>query len=639
MKKIIPAACAGLLACAPAFSAEVVQTDDVIVTATRQETRVSEVLADVTVIDRQEIERNGAGTVADLLAHQPGIQMSSSGSNGPGSFTSIFIRGANAEHTKVLVDGIPIGGAYDQAGTKALTNLPLDNVERIEIVRGPASSLYGADAIGGVIQVFTRKGTPGLKADGFAGFGSWGTTKVNAGVSGGDERWRFRVEVGRDKTNGFSSQKNATNQDADRDGYHNNAAAISLSFMPAQGHELGLTYRHNDGQTRYDSGDFLGNVVWPADNTYDYRVDFRTEQWQLYSRNQITDIWTSKLQYGQTQEKQANFFSDWDWGSFSFVHRSSSAEIENRLLSWQNDVSLPLGKALLGVERLEQNAVNPDPTYGFGSKDTTNNAVLAGWTGNWNAHSWQLSGRHDDHSQYGGKSTGTIAYGYQLTPEWRARGSYGTAFKSPTFSQLYMPAISGGNPLLKPEEARNGELGLVWESGTQSVSTTYYLNRIRNLIISGPNFPFPYENVAKARLEGVTLAYAGRFDDWDVHANYDWLDATDDTTGLQLQRRARNKALFTVDKRWGSLQTGVEVVAEGSRYDGKNEVGKIGGYSLVNLTARYAVNKTVALEGRVNNLFDRDYELSRADWLNHTSNNTYNTPGLNAFFGIRYTPE
>ncbi|MCX7627204.1 MAG: TonB-dependent receptor, partial [Methylophilaceae bacterium] len=605
----------------PAQAQEIVAVEDVVVTATRQEARVSEVLTDVTVIDRQEIERHGAGTVAELLVRQPGIQVITSGNSGPGTATSIFVRGANPNQTKVLVDGLPISGALDQDATKALVNLPLGNVERIEIVRGPASSLYGADAIGGVIQIFTRQGSPGLKLDGFAGFGSYGTRKAHAGVSGGDERWRLRLEVSHEDSDGFSSQANATRRDADKDGYSNDAGALSLSFLPAAGHELGLIYRRSEGRSHYDSG----NV--PANGSFDNRADTRSEQWQLFTRNQIADIWLSKLQYGQTREKQTDY-NVW-------TPAGSQGETENRFLSWQNDITLPLGTGLLGMERLEQEVYSQGA--GIEGKELSNNALFAGWVGRWNAHRWQVSGRYDDHSEFGSKSTGTVAYGYQLTDQWRVRASYGTAFKAPSAFQLYAPAFWGGNPLLKPEEARSRELGVVWESGVHSASATYYLNRVRNLIVSAPP-TWLFENVAKARLEGVTLAYAGRLGGWDVRATYDWLDATDDDTGLQLQRRARNKALVTVDRTWGPWHAGIEVLAEGSRYDAKNETGKMGGYGLVNLTARYAVNDSVSVEGRINNLFDRDYELSRADWLNHTNANTYNTPGLNGFIGVRYTP-
>ena len=227
----------------------------VVVTATRQATRANELLSDVTVIDREAIESSGQESIADLLARQPGIQMSSSG--GPGTSTSFYVRGARPEQTKVLVDGVPLN-SVDLSGSP-LRFLPLANVERIEILRGPASALYGADAIGGVIQIFTRGGTQGLKADAFAGYGTHNTWQASAGLSGGNEQWRFRLEGNHQSSDGFSAQKHASNKDADNDGYRNSGGAASLSFLPATGHELGFKFRQNTGTTHYDSGNTPAN--------------------------------------------------------------------------------------------------------------------------------------------------------------------------------------------------------------------------------------------------------------------------------------------------------------------------------------------------------------------------------------------
>ncbi|THF58649.1 TonB-dependent receptor domain-containing protein [Pseudothauera rhizosphaerae] len=579
--------------------------DPVVVTATRQEARVSEVLADVTVIEREEIERNAAGTIVDLLARQSGIQIATNG--GPGTTASLYVRGARPDQTKVLVDGLPIN-SLDLTGSP-LRYLPLADVERIEILRGPASTLYGADAVGGVIQIFTRRGTPGLKADGFIGYGTQDSFQANAGISGGDEHWRFRLEGSHAKSDSISAQKHATSQDADDDAYRNSGGAASLSFLPARGHELGLIYRQNEGRTHYDSG----NV--PANGTFDAYVDFRSKQWQLFSSNRFTDNWTSKLQYGQT--------TDWQKNYASWAPDGSYLETENRLLSWQNDIALPLGRALLGAERLEQEAAPRDSFVG--DDEATNDSVFAGWTGSLDSHRWQLSARHDDHSQFGDKSTYAVAYGYQFTPQWRVHASYGTSFKAPSLYQLYDQW--SGNAELKPEEGKNREAALIWESGNQSASVTWYLNRVENMI-DWSFSTYTYQNVSRARLEGVTLAYAGQFGDWGLNAAYDWLDATDEDTDLRLGRRARHKAVVGVTKSWGPLATGVEWVGASSRYDTNAETGRLGGYGLVNLTARYAVSKALAVEGRINNLFDKDYELAQG----------YNTLGFNAFVGVRYTP-
>ncbi|GHU34326.1 outer membrane protein [Betaproteobacteria bacterium] len=595
------------------------RSDAIVVTATRQPMRASEILADVTVIDREEIEKSGQETLPEILARQPGVQVSNNG--GPGTTTAIYLRGANPTQTKILLDGIP-ANSVSLSGFP-LQHLALADVERIEILRGPASSLYGADAIGGVINVITRRGQPGLRADGFAGYGSHNTRQANAGVSGGNEQWRFRVEANSYETDGFSSRRHASNKDADDDAYRNAGGAASLSFLPAKGHEIGLSYRKNKGLSHYD-GSTSGN--------YDERTRFENETWQIFSKNRILENWQSTVRYGEVEDKSEDNAS---YGISKFQTR-------NRHTSWQNDIALPLGKALLAVERLKQEVGPRHDNAGAAtytdSPDSHNTSWLLGWTAHLNKHSWQINARRDKHSVFGSKSTYGLSYGYQFTDEWRAHASYGTAFKAPTAYQLFTDMGWGyhGNPDLKPEEAKNAEMGLTWERGAHLVSATYYRNKVKNLIDWQVN---TYENVNKALLEGVTLSYAGQFGAWNLRTTYDWLNAENqskDANGIgyeRLGRRARNKASVALMHTRGALESGVEVIGVGRRYDTsylKTAASKeeLGGYTLTNLTARYALNRELSLEARLNNVFDKKYETAR----------NYGTDGFNAFVGLRYSP-
>ena len=598
-----------LLAATPATPAFAGETDSdaeaIVVTATRQAMRANELLSDVTVIDRSAIEARGQETVADLLARQPGVQVSSSG--GPGTSTSFYVRGARPEQTKVMLDGVPIN-SVDLSGSP-LRFLSLADVERIEILRGPASALYGADAIGGVIQIFTRTGAPGVTANAFAGYGTYNTWQANAGLSGGNEQWRYRFEGSHEASDGFSAQKHASNKDADKDGYRNSGGGVSLSFLPATGHELGFKFRQNAGTTHYDSG------MTPADGNFDDRVDFETQQWQVFTRNRLTEAWTSKLLYGETLDDQSSY-SSW-------TPEGDRLRTINRQATWQNDIRLPLGVALLAVEHLEQTALSEE-SFAVSPEQRTD-SLLAGWTANRGNHRWQMSARHDDHSEFGGQETYALAYGYQLTDALRVQASYGTAFKAPSLYQLFSSWY--GNVNLRPEEAKNREAALVWERGNQSVSATWYLNKVENLI----DYSFTsstYENVSSARLEGVTLSYAGQFGEWSVRAAYDWLDARNEDTDQRLGRRARDKASLAVTRQWGAWETGAEWVGVGPRFNTNTETDEMGGYGLVNLTASYALGKDLSLEGRINNLFDKNYETVSG----------YNTAGFNAFIGLRYQP-
>ncbi|MDR2030988.1 MAG: TonB-dependent receptor [Azoarcus sp.] len=616
-----PLAClclAALTVPIPSFAQDAVpQLDTIVVTATRQETRASDLLADVSVIDREKIERSGQDTVIDLLARQPGIQTSASG--GPGAAASVYIRGANSQQTKVLIDGLP-------ANSVSLAGFPLHlmtlaDVERIEILRGPASSIHGADAIGGVIHIITRRGQPGLRADGFIGYGSHDTQQANAGISGSDGHWRFRVEAGHYQTKGFSVRRHARNKDADDDAYRNTGGAVSLSFLPAAGHEIGVSYRQNEGLSHYDS------MTGTSDD--DFRTRFRSTVWQLSSRNRFLENWESTLRYGEVEDRQKNYDGLDIWSFGVPVDNVSKFHTRNRYTGWQNDVTLPLGKALVAAEYLAQEV---GPRHGYtgaesytDSPDSHNVSALLGWSVHLDRHSWQINARRDRHSDFGGKTTYGLAYGYRFGNGWRAHVSHGTAFKAPSAYQLFMD-MGHGNPDLKPEESRNSEAGLSWEHGAHLASVVYYRNKIKNLIDWETD---TYKNVNKALLEGVTLAWQGRIGAWKLGAAYDWLYARDENTDQRLGRRARNKATLNLARTWGKFDLGTEIVAVGQRYDTNDEKESLGGYVLANLTAGYALTPELRIEGRLNNLFDKKYETVRY----------YNTDGFNAFVGLRYSPK
>jgi vitamin B12 transporter len=624
---------APLPALAQGQDSEVQELTPVVVTATRQEMRANEVLADVTVIERKEIERAGQGTIIDLLSRQPGVHIMQQG--GPGTATSIYLRGANYNQTKVLVDGVELNTLDGSASL--LRFVPLTDVERIEILRGPASSLYGANTIGGVIQVITRRGQQGLQGQVFIGYGSHDTKRANAFISGGNERWRFRVEGNHHQTDGISSRKDGINKDADKDAYRNDGGAVSASFLPVTGHEIGLSYRNNRGVAHYDGGPQYDPAnpfkVTPSDGNYDYREHFEIEQWRLFSRNRILKQWESEISYGEVEDTRKDY-NTWNVPTGGVTRTRT----KNRQWAWQNNIDLPLGRALFVIERLKQTtgpSIDPaawNPSLYDHTPEFHNISALAGWTASIKDHRWQVNVRHDRHSEFGSKATFGMSYGYQLSEALRAHVAYGTAFRAPSIVDLYRPDW-GGNPNLKPEEAKNAEAGLTWEKGAHLASVIYYHNRIKDLIVWQPT-PLPFgqnENVGKALLEGVTLNWQGTFGAWRLNAGHDWLNAQNkshDAVHKQLARRARNKATASLTHTWDKLETALEAVAVGKRYDASNNRETLGGYTLVNLAASYALTPELHLEGRLNNLFDKKYETARY----------YNTEGFSAFLGLRYLP-
>jgi vitamin B12 transporter len=595
-----------LAALAAAFPAQAATGDTVVVTATRQVQRANELLSDVTVVEREEIAQAGpTATVADILARQPGIEITSRG--GPGTTGGVMLRGANSAHTLVLVDGIRVASAT--LADVSWGFLPLNQIDHIEILRGPASSLYGADAIGGVIQIFTRRGEGPLRTNAEVGVGSWNTSLVSAGLSGSQEGWRYSLQASDNRSHSFSAINNPKNSsyNADKDGFQDSSASASLSYAVASGHELGINLLESDGWNRYDS----------SPKASDWKQKQTVSGVSAYSRNRFLPDWTSTLRLGRGTDNSRQFQDG---------NPSSTLRTDQDQIQWQNDIKLPYGTALLAAERLQQK-VSGDTAYSVNQR--TINSLLAGWNGRFGAHSLQLNARRDDNSQFGGKSTGVLAYGYQLAPAWRANAAYGTAFKAPSFNDLYWPG--SGNPNLQPERATNREVAVHFEQAGQQASATYYRNRISNLIdwAPGANGLWAPANINNARLTGLTLAYAGNVGAYALRANVDLQDPRDTGTDKLLRYRAEQHAFFAANRSFGRWQWGAELSASGKRYNDVANTQVLGGYALVNLQVSYQLEHDLSLFARANNVFDRDYALVR----------DFATPGANVFVGLRYQPK
>lgn len=580
----------------------------IVVTATRVPTRVSEQLADVTVIDRAAIETAGATTLPQLLAQQPGMQVTTQG--GMGKVTGLFTRGSASGHTLLLVDGMPLGSAT--LGLPTLQNLPLDQIERIEILRGPASSLYGSDAIGGVIQIFTRQGVGPAQPEAFVGIGSRGTTQLAAGVAGSSGVVSYSLRAARLKTDGFNAASDVTrfqqanfgtSPNPDADGYRNTSLNGRLALRPAAGHEFGLTFLATDSKNAFDSG---------SDSTVDARNNDRNSVWTLYARNRLLPDWTSTLRYGESKDRSQTWDFDWD----VFAPAWSLLQTTQKQWSWQNDIKLPVGTLLLAAENLDQAVIG---TTHYSVTSRTVRSLIAGWQARFGNHAVQLSQRIDDNSQFGQKTTGNLAYGYNLTPELQARLALGTAFKAPSFNQLYWPNM--GNPNLLPETAKNREVGLEWSRSGARLAWTHYDNRISNLIA-----PWPIENIGRARITGDSFIGSHAWGPWSAQVSIDFMKPIDEVTGNRLPRRAAQLLKGHVayaPEPWG---IGAELASIGDRYDTTTQTRPLDAYVVANLFAHYRFATDWTLEGRVDNLFDKVYETA---W-------GYASPRRSVFLGVRY---
>lgn len=601
------------------------QLDPVVITATRQNSRIAEVLADTSILDAASIQRAGAITsLGELLGRQPGIEFRQSG--GPGTTSSLFMRGTNSDHVLLLVDGMRVGSVT--AGGAAWENLPLEQIERIEIVRGSASALYGSDAIGGVIQVFTKRGSGRAQPWFEIGYGSHQTTHLAAGISGSQsaiQGWNYNLQAANTRSDSFSAIQDPANLswNPDRDGYRRTAASGSLGYKFNAQHEVGANFLYSDGWNRID----IGNLAPGSLASDDYRMDEKLSSLRVYSRNQLAANWVSTLQIGRSLDDSRNL----DNGVQTSQYKSTQTQYQ-----WQNDLTLPVGTALLAVERLEQRVTSSD-NYALGKRSI--DSLLAGWTAQLNQHHLQLNARQDHNSQFGNKTTGGLAYGYQFTSAWRTSFSWGTAFKAPTFNDLYYPADGWGNvsnPNLRPETSENRELALRHETSHQESSIVYYDNEIKDLIQWAPidpsyvtSFGWTPTNLNKARIKGWTLSHAGRNEQgyrWSASA--DLLDPRDRATDKVLIQRARKTAKLSLGRDFGQFAVDAELQATGRRYIDAGNSQRLAGHALLNLSASHQLTPEWRLTARANNLLNRDYTLV----------NGFATDGANFFISLRYTP-
>lgn len=606
MFKNKPLAALVALACAPAALAQTpTQLDAVVVTATRTATPVSKVLSDVTVLGQEEISQSGSLTVAQLLAEQAGVEFYSNG--GEGKSSSLMLRGATAKQTLVLIDGMRVLSAT--AGTTSLENISLDSIERVEILRGPASSLYGADAIGGVVQIFTKrgKGAPALRFN--AGVGAEGKRVFGLGFAGEVGQTRFNLGVDHNKTDGISA-RNADNPkyNADRDGFENTTYTVSAEHQLAAGHSLGFNLYQSEARNEYDQS------AKAADES---RSRLAGQSVEL--KNRVSERWTSSLRFINSSDKSRNFTN----GNFAVA--SSQFETRQQEWQWNNQLDLATaGQLTLGANHLLQRVYS---STAYSQNRRTVDALYAGYQGEFGAHRLQGSLRHDDNSQFGGKTTGQIGYGYQLTPSLLLRAAYGTAFKAPTFNDLYWPLAFGyqGNPNLKPEEASNRELAVHWRQGGSHLRVTAFDNHIRNLIAGTADWS-TVDNLEKARIIGQTIEAGQQWGNFGLSANLTNQRARDENSGKQLVYRAKLHGGINATLQQDRTRYTAQLTASGQRPTSNANTEFLGGYGVLNLAVEHELARNWTLQGKLSNVTDKRYETTK----------DYSQPRRGWFVGVRY---
>lgn len=592
-----------------AFASEITELPTTVVTAARLPQFEREIVGDVTVISAKELEQEHGKTLTEVLASQPGIQMSSNG--GAGKAMSLFLRGANAGQTVVLIDGMRYGSAT--SGGAALQHIPLEQIERIEILRGAAASLYGSDAIGGVIQIFTRRGGDKPQASIEAGIGSNNLRQAAANYSATHAGNRVAVGVAHQKTDGISALRNpsASGYNPDEDGYENTSVSLAASRELAKGHEIGFSGLGARVHNQYD-----GYTTTP----YDMRDKGENGAASVWSKNRFTQNWQSEVRAGYSEDDSYNITSS---ATTRFRTRQKQA-------SWLNNLDIGNDTATLGAETLRQQ-VSGTTSYTVDHRNI--NSAQAGYLLRLKQVTVQANARHDRNSQFGSKNSGQIGANWQAAKSWQFGGNLGTGFRAPTFNELYYPGY--GKADLKPEESVNREVFARFEQGAWQGSFTAYRNTVTNLIqstlVNPATYTYEARNIGRATQQGTTLTGAWQGKTFNAGASWDWLDARDSsgsgTDGKWLARRAKNSGKVYAGAKWHAFDARAEVQAQGRRFENATNSQTMGGYALVNLAAGWQANKSWRLEAKLNNVLDKEYELAR----------NYGTDGVNGMLLVRWS--
>ena len=587
--------------------------DPMVVIATRTATHPDDIASTVTTITADDLERKQARLVLDALRDTPGVDMRRNG--GGGSTASIFLRGTDSDHTLVLVDGVEINDPSSPSRLPFMNHLTPDGVERIEILHGAQSTLYGSDAIGGVVNIITRKGQGKPRLTLWGEGGSYSTFREGLSFLGSSGAYSFAISASHSNSDRFSAQSSGTESDP----YRNTSAVARFGYDPSDGMGIDMVVRHTDARVHFDG--FLSESGFLTDAVQSLvKIEPHIDLYQ--------GRWRQSLSLRTARHKRD-------------TQGSSPSVIKGRMYSvdWQNTVSvLDHQKLVFGLERewelaKFQNFKDDAYTQSAYFQEQIRVGKLFGTAGV----------RVDDHSTFGAEPTYRIAAGYRLSPATAVRMSYGTGFKTPSLSQLNVEAFAG-NPDLSPEKSRGLDFGIKQRllENRLSFGATYFYNDIDNLIISVYDIPtdeFLNLNIDQAMTQGVEFAVRARpISDLGLVLEYTYTETRAEgspagfglTEGSNLLRRPEHKGRFDLDYKIPEkgIRVGMGASYVGTRLDldpATSVTVEAGDYFLLNLNAAYDLTPRFQLLGRIDNLLDRDYE----DVLG------FSTAGFSLYGGVR----
>lgn len=583
------------------------------VVGTRAPTALDRTVADVVIIDRDRIRATSADSLEDLLRREGGIQLSRNG--GPGQSSSVMIRGSAASNTLVLIDGVRIGSAT--LGQTDLAAISLAQVERIEIMRGPGSSLYGADAIGGVVNIVTRRGDGAPYLHGNLAGGNHASGEAYAALSGSGEGFDYALGLSGETGDGVSAVLPGDLfgiYNPDDDGFARYGVSLAGGYSWQKGQRIGLSYSASKLRSMFDSAEYPPPNFLP-DASPDFRNRLTTQLTTLDYQGTLSAAWAALLRASyQTDQLQsgANVVSRYDTTRRQFTAQTSWTPSTQH--QW-----------VAAVDLLTESIHSSD----YRAPERDNTGLTVGYTGRFGAQKLQADLRWDHNSVYDNQTTGKLGWGMDVAEGWSLRALAGTAFRAPTFNDLYFPNF--GVATLQPERSRSIEAGVNYQAEQTSVSGTAYYNKVSDLIgyQSDPNqCPPGYDfgcagNTSRALLQGITLQGLQQWGRLQFTLALDWLNAKDRDTDQTLNRRAANQQTFAVDWNDGPWQLGGTVLRVSQRPDAGV---LLPAYALLNLNARWRFERFWQVEARLQNAFDKDYQPAR----------DYQDAGRQFWLGLRY---
>lgn len=606
-----------VISAAVSFSAFAETQLNPIVTASRVAQSTDQTLAAVTVISREDIEHSQSQSVADLLRERvPGMDFLTTG--GTGHQTSAFLRGTSSDQLLFIIDGNIIGSAT--TGSAAIELIPLAQIEHIEIIRGPRSSLYGSDAIGGVVQVFTKTG--GDQHNASVTVGSHNTRALNLGSSFSGERTQLNISASHYKTDGFDV---TDDNEPDDDGYSNNALSLNIKRRIGKTSNIHAGVLHSDAETEFDNAS-MDNVSDAIQQSYSLGFD-----------TSLNNSWSASIDAGQSKDRleTERYYEDF-FAPGTYVYDPSLFETKRDQARWQNEVALgATGQLAFGVDYINDKV---ESSTDFAEHERDNTGIYTLVQDKFGKQQLQLSGRVDDNEAFGTHRTGNIAWSYDVNAEEQIILSHGTAFIAPTFNDLYyVDPFFSGNPDLDPETSRSTEMGFTGRHGWGQWETRAYHTVIKNLIINVSTDPLDWMapwttvNASRAEINGMEFEVRGKTAGWDNMINLSLVDAKDAETGNQLQGRARHTLKMNVARNFNRYRITANLLAQSARFADADNTVELAGYAVLNLMVERAINKNWALNARVDNVLDKEYSTS----TNFYGDRTNNTP-VSLFVTLSY---